>query len=93
MASAVGRARFESVSYRTGFYAPDLLPRLQAVLADLADLDFAYEKSLDTVRQSSEDEGRKSAMIASLRHEHRERRAPYVRELTALKEQIEATFA
>jgi len=66
---------------------------LQAVLADLADLDFAHEKSLDAVRQSADDEARKSATIASLRHEHRERRAPYIRELMAIEEQMEATFA
>jgi len=84
---------FQKVSNRENFYSPDILPQLQTVLADLADIDFAYEKSLDSIRHSEADEARKSEMIAVLWRLHRERRAPYVQELMTLRSRIEETFA
>ncbi len=84
---------FQKVSRTEKFYSPDILPQLQSVLADLADIDFAYEKILDSIRHSEADEDRKSEMIDRLWRLHRERRAPYVQELTVLRSRIEKTFA
>jgi len=85
--------RFQKVSSRESFYSPDILPQLQTVLADLADIDFAYEKSLASIKRSEADEDRKSEMIAGLLRLHREQRAPYIQELMALRSRIEETFA
>jgi hypothetical protein len=92
MATDVERSRLPKVSDREKFYSPDILPLLQAVLADLADIDFAYETSLDAIRDSEAHEGRKSELIATLRDRHRKQRAPYIQELAALRERIETTF-
>ncbi|MEE1657701.1 hypothetical protein VB618_15955 [Microvirga sp. CF3062] len=73
-------------------YSPVILPTLQAFLAHLADLQVAYEKNLELIRQSSLDEAHKAEMIISLRTSHEEQRAPYVRELATLQERIEAIF-
>jgi hypothetical protein len=69
-------------------YAPDILPLLQSLLADLADIDLAYEKSLDAIRRSPGDDALKYEMIDRLRQHHRERKAPYIRELTILQDRI-----
>jgi hypothetical protein len=69
-------------------YSPDILSLLQSLLADLADINFAYEKSLEAIRRSPADDKLKGEMIDKLRQRHRERQAPYIRELTALQDQI-----
>ncbi|NBJ13107.1 hypothetical protein [Microvirga arsenatis] len=73
-------------------YAPDILPRLQSLLAVLADIDLAYEKSLKTITSTRSDGNWRDEMISALRRAHSEQRAPYVRELCALKERIDAPF-
>ncbi|QRM27578.1 hypothetical protein [Microvirga sp. VF16] len=93
MAMNVQHSHLQKVSNRDRFYSPDILPLLQTVLADLADIDVAYEKNLEAIKHSEADEGRKSDMIASLWHQHRERRAPYIQELMTLRERIDATFS
>jgi hypothetical protein len=75
-----------------GFYSSDILPLLQNILAELADLDFAHEKNLDRIRQSAADDSEKSAMIVRLRRQHRDMREPFVHELTTLRERIDAIF-
>jgi hypothetical protein len=75
-----------------GFYSSDILPLLQNILAELADLDFAHEKNLDRIRQSPADDAEKSAMIVRLRRQHRDMREPFVHELTTLRERIDAIF-
>ncbi|MCB5175742.1 MULTISPECIES: hypothetical protein [Microvirga] len=75
------------------FYPEDIQPRLQSILASLADIDFAHEKSIESIRHSLADEAQKRELIAVLRRRHQERRAPYVRELAELKSRIEAIFA
>lgn len=74
------------------FYSPDILPRLQSVLAALADIDVAHEKNVTRVASSAMDADRKRDMIGKLQHDHRERRIPYVAELMALRERMDATF-
>ena len=74
-------------------YAPDILPRLQSLLAALADIDLSYGKSLEAIITSTPaDEKRRNEMISALRQTHSEQRAPYVRELLALKERMETPF-
>jgi hypothetical protein len=69
-------------------YAPDLLPLLQSLLATLADIDFAHESDLEVVQNSTTDEVLKRTVIKKLQERHRERRAPYVQQLTTLQERI-----
>jgi len=73
------------------FYPPDLLPLLQALLADLADIDFAHEKNLEAIRHSPGDDRLKRAMTDRLRR-HEARRASVARDLMALQRRIEAIF-
>jgi hypothetical protein len=61
--------------------------------ATLADLDLAFESDLEVVKSSAMDEGLKRPVIAKLQQRHRERRTPYVHQLAALKERIEAVAA
>ena len=74
-------------------YTPDIQPLLQSLLATLADIDFAYESDLETVRNSATDEALKRGVIIKLQQQHQERRIPYVRQLAALQERIRAIAA
>jgi hypothetical protein len=75
------------------FYPPDLLPLLQSLLADVADIDCAYETSLESIRRSPGDHSLKHAMIDRLRQQHEKRRAPVAHVLMALQQRIEAVFS
>ncbi|WP_046866270.1 hypothetical protein [Microvirga massiliensis] len=86
---------FESVP-STGearLYSPEITPLLQSLLATLADIDFAYESDVDVVRNSAADEVLKRKVIARLEQQNRERREPYVRQLTALQHRLESMVA
>jgi hypothetical protein len=83
--------RGESRVVRT--YSPDLQPMLQTLLATLADIDFAFESDLESVRNSTTDEPLKQKVIEKLHEHHRERRGPYVRQLEALQERIRELVA
>jgi len=61
--------------------------------ATLAALDLAFESDLEVVKSSAMDESLKRPVIAKLQQRHRERRTPYVHQLAALKERIEAVAA
>jgi hypothetical protein len=74
-------------------YSPTLQPLLQSLLLTLADIDFAYESNLETVRNSISDEVLKREVIGKLQQQHQERRTPYVRQLAALQERIRALAA
>jgi hypothetical protein len=69
-------------------YPSELLPSLQALLAALADIDFAHESDIETVRNSSADEWLKQTVIGRLQARHQERRASYVQQLERLEKQI-----
>ncbi|KFG69699.1 hypothetical protein [Microvirga sp. BSC39] len=88
----VEHSRIQDMPSSGQVYAPDILPRLQSLLAALADIDLSYEKSLEAITNTPTDESRRDEMISALRHTHSEQRAPYVRELLALKERMEAPF-
>jgi len=73
-------------------YDPDILPRLQSLLATLADLDVAHASNVIVIESRPMDEARKDRLIADLWQTHCRRRAPYVREIEVLRERMEATF-
>lgn len=74
-------------------YSPEIGPLLQSLLATLADIDFAHQSDIETVRNSSAEEWLKQATIRRLQECHRERRAPYVRRLEGLQDRIRAMAA
>jgi hypothetical protein len=74
-------------------YPADIQPRLQATLAVLADLDFAFESDLETIQQSAADEVLKRQAMARLHEHHRERRAPHLQQLATLEQRIRALAA
>ena len=74
-------------------YPPNLLPRAQKLLADLADIDFEHESDLETIRGSAAEEWLKQAAMRRLQERHQERRAPYLRQLDALQKRIRTLAA
>jgi hypothetical protein len=74
-------------------YSPDLQPLLQSLLAALADIDLVHASEVAIVRDSDADEWLKQNVIRRLEERHRERRAPYVRQLEAVEERIRALAA
>ena len=74
-------------------YPPDLQPLLQFILAALADIDFVHASEVALIRNSDADAWLKQSVIRRLDERHRERRAPYVRQLTAVEERIRALAA
>lgn len=80
----------ERKGYRV--YEPDILPRLQSLLATLADLDIAHASSLLAIESGDLDEFRKDRLISDLWQTHCTRRAPYVREIESLSKRAEAAF-
>jgi len=73
-------------------YDPELLPRLQTLLAILADIDVAHGSNLLVIESREMDDARKDRLVAELWQSHCRRRAPYVREIAALRERMEAAF-
>ena len=69
-------------------YAPVLLHKLQSTLAALADLDCAFDLDIEVVRDSRIPKSLKEAAVEGLQKQHQQRRASYVRQLTALQERI-----
>ena len=74
-------------------YPSDIQPRLQAILAALADLDFAFESDLETIKQSAADEVSSSRRWHGLHERHHERRAPHLQQLAKLEQRIRALAA
>lgn len=74
-------------------YSPDILPRLQHLLAALADVDAALERDLEAIHRSPVRGRGKDRLVADLRRHHREQRTPYVQELAALSERMRATLS
>jgi hypothetical protein len=73
-------------------YDPDILPKLQTLLATLADLDVAHGSNLLVIESRPMDNARKDQLIADLWQTHCKRRAPYLREIEALRKRAEAAF-
>lgn len=92
MAAHVGHHRPDAGRNHYPVYPNDIRPRLQLVLAALADMDFALERNLDSIRKGEADEAQKRDVITMLRKRHQERRTPYLHELAELQKRIEAIF-
>ncbi len=92
MAAHLEHPRPEAGRIRSSVYPDDIRPHLQTVLATLADMEFALERELDSIRRSGADEAQKRELTALLRKRHQEHRAPYVQELQNLQRRIEAIF-
>ncbi len=71
-------------------YAPALLHKLQSTLATLADLDCAFDLDIEVVHDSRIPKLLREAAVEGLRKQHQQRRASYVRQLSALQERITA---
>jgi hypothetical protein len=74
-------------------YPPDIQPLLQSLLAALADIDLVHASEVAIVQDSDADEWLKQSVIRRLEERHKERRAPYVRQLEAVEERIRALAA
>jgi hypothetical protein len=72
--------------------APDVLPKLQSLLAILADIDIAYESNLLAIESRPMDAACKARLITDLRQIHCKQRAPYLWEIGALQKRMEAAF-
>jgi hypothetical protein len=92
MSTDVQHLRFQESSRMDRVYSPDILPRLQSLLADLADIDCACKRKLEIIERSFGDESLKRRKIAELWRDHQERRAPYVAALEELQEQVRGCF-
>ncbi|MCG7393418.1 hypothetical protein MHY87_10925 [Microvirga sp. ACRRW] len=81
-------------SERSGYriYEPDILPRLQSLLATLADLDVVHASNVSTIEGRQTDIASKQRVIADLRQSHRERCLPYILEIEALRARMDAAF-
>jgi hypothetical protein len=63
-------------------------PAMQAMLATLADIDFAHEHELEKVNSSVIDDSFKMKLVTKLDQLHRDRREPYEQERVRLHEQM-----
>jgi hypothetical protein len=77
-------AMIENVEH-SPWVSADILPRMQHLLSALADIDFDYDSDVEVVRESAANEDLKTAAIGNLRQLYDRRRAPLVRQLTALE--------
>ena len=77
-----GRAHEEA--WTAPVYSPSLLPLMQSLLATLANLDAEHEHEVGRVTRSSTPASLKPHLLAKLTERHRERRQPYVQQLTIL---------
>ena len=93
MSTMPGSASRSALGNPPRVYPPDLQPLLQSILAALADIDFVHESEVALIRDSDADEWLKQSVIRRLDERHRERRAPYVRQLAAVEERIRALAA
>ena len=93
MSTRPGPASRSAIGNTPRVYPPDLQPLLQSILAALADIDFVHASEVALIRDSDADEWLKQSVIRRLDERHRERRAPYVRQLAAVEERIRALAA
>jgi len=69
-------------------YSPSLQPLLQSLLATLANIDVEYERERDRLSTRTMDGSLKMRVLAKLQQQHRERREPYIRQLSVLQDRI-----
>jgi hypothetical protein len=93
MSTMPGPASRSAIGNTPRVYPPDLQPLLQSILAALADIDFVHASEVALIRDSDADDWLKQSVIRRLDERHRDRRAPYVRQLKAVEERIQALAA
>jgi hypothetical protein len=93
MSTTLGPSSRSAIGNTPRVYPPDLQPLLQSILAALAGIDVVHESEVALIRDSDADEWLKQSVIRRLDERHRERRAPYVRQLAAVEERIRALAA
>lgn len=93
MAAYVGHRTPGTGRHHYPVYPDDIRPRLQSVLATLADMDLALERTIESIRANGTDEVQKREVINLIRKRHQERRAPYLSELSELQKRIEAILS
>ena len=72
--------------YDLNVYAPDTKPLLRALLATLADIDFVHEQDVTKAfNTTAKNPDLKARVLQTLMRQHRERREPYVRQISALQ--------
>jgi hypothetical protein len=69
-------------------YSTELLILAQSLLAEIADLECAFERDMEAARSSLCSEVSKIQRIKELERRHRERHAPLARELADLEKAI-----
>ena len=69
-------------------HATDLQRLMETLLETLANIDFENQRRKEKLRRSATDPTLKTMLLSRCEKDHRERRAPYVRELKALAERI-----
>ena len=66
-------------------HSPEQKPLLQSLLSTLADMDFAHDHEVARVlNKASTSPSMKATLLQQLGHQHRERREPYVRQISLL---------
>lgn len=93
MSTTPGPASRSAIGNTPCVYPPNLQPLLQSILAALADTDFVHASEVALVRDSNADDWLKQSVIRRLEERHRERRAPYLRQIEAVEERIRALAA
>jgi hypothetical protein len=69
-------------------YSPSLQPLLQSLLATLANIDLEYERERERLSDRTLDMALKARVLEKLKRQHRERREPYVQQLSVLQDRI-----
>jgi len=74
---------------RSCTYPTGRLPSLRRILDTLSIIEIEHESDIQTVRDSSIDEGLKRETISNLNEHCRKQQSPYVRQLAAMQERTE----
>jgi hypothetical protein len=93
MSTTPGQSSRSAMGNAPRVYPPEVQPLLQSLLAALADIDFVHESEVAIIRDSDAEEWLKQSVIRRLEERHRERRAPYVRQLETVGARIRALAA
>jgi len=83
-----------SLADQMNAHSPEHKPLLQSLLSTLADMDFAHEHEVARVlNKASTSPSMKATLLHRLGHQHRERREPYVRQISQLQSRQEVARA
>ena len=85
--------KIESEHDQPPFAPAEFQPTMQAILATLADIDFAHEHELRKVNSSVNEESFKVKLVAKLNQLHQERRKPYAQEVVRLQDRMRSLLS